>query len=400
MTRYDIGGRVVDSSEEGLSDALASLYSSKFRPRCMCRNPGVAMYIAKIQGKFIVKRMPETGSSHHPSCDSFEPPPELSGLGEVNGTAIRENPEDGTTALKLHFSLTKTGGRSAPPSGDGDGGSVRTDGSKLTIRGMLHYLWEESGFNKWSPAMSGKRSWYVVRKYLLQAAANKLAKGTGLADLLYIPEQYHPEKSAEIAQRRMAFMSRAAAPAKGTRRLLLVIGEVKEIGPSRYGHKIVLKHLPDCHFMINEDLHKRMLRRFEIELGLWDAVETTHLMMIGTFGVGATGVTSMEEVALMCVSENWIPFETLYEKTVIDALSVSGRRFTKGLRYNLAAGRPLATAVLTDTAPDPTAMYVIPPGSGEEYPAAIAELVSESKFPSWIWRAGEINMPALPDKHS
>lgn len=102
----------------------------------------------------------------------------------------------------------------------------------------------------------------------------------------------------------------------------------------------------------------------------------------------------------MCVSENWIPFETLYEKTVIDALSVSGRRFTKGLRYNLAAGRPLATAVLTDTAPDPTAMYVIPPGSGEEYPAAIAELVSESKFPSWIWRAGEINMPALPDKHS
>ncbi|MDF6951064.1 DUF1173 domain-containing protein, partial [Escherichia coli] len=128
-------------------------------------------------------------------------------------------------------------------------------------------------------------------------------------------------------------MMRIATPEKGTRRLMLVVGEVKELAQSRYGHKIVLKHLPDCHFMMNDDIYKRLLKRFEVELGLWDALEGTHLMMIGTFSIGATGVASLEEVALMCVTENWIPFESTFEKMVLDALTQQNRRFMKGMRY-------------------------------------------------------------------
>src|SRR3546814_10419832 len=66
-------------------------------------------------------------------------------------------------------------GRAAPTPGTGESDSVRTDGAKLTLRGTLHYLWEQAGFNRWAPAMSGKRSWGVIRKYILQAAADKTA---------------------------------------------------------------------------------------------------------------------------------------------------------------------------------------------------------------------------------
>jgi hypothetical protein len=164
---------------------------------------------------------------------------------------------------------------------------------------------------------------------------------------------------------------------------------VKELAQSRYGHKIVLKHLPDCHFMMNDDIYKRLLKRFEVELGLWDALEGTHLMMIGTFSIGATGVASLEEVALMCVTENWIPFESTFEKMALDALTQQNRRFMKGMRYNLPSTRPLACAVASDTEPEPTAMYVVPPGASEDYAAAVDELIAESKLPSWKWVAGE-----------
>jgi hypothetical protein len=175
-----------------------------------------------------------------------------------------------------------------------------------------------------------------------------------------------------------------------------VIGEVKEVAQSRYGHKIVFKHLPDCHFMMNDDLHKRLLKRFEVELGLWDALEDTHLMAIGTFSVGNTGIASLEEVALMSVTENWIPFESTFDQMVIDAMSRANRRFMKGMRYNLPSSRPLACLVASDTAPEPTAMYVLPPGATEEYAAALTELMDESKLAHWLWRAGEADMPALP----
>ncbi|KVV25048.1 hypothetical protein WK78_02810 [Burkholderia cepacia] len=395
MTIYQIGAQSIHADDPGLPDVLATVHGQKVRPLCMCRRPGIEMYVAKVDGKHIIKRMPNSGSNHAPACDSYEPPPELSGLGQVMGSAIQEDPDEGTTALKFNFSLSKGASRSAPAPSDKESDSVKTDGNKLTLRGTLHYLWEEAGFNRWAPTMAGKRSWYVIRKYLMEAASDKTAKGACLADILYVPESFSTEKKQEITQRRMARMMRIAAPEKGARRLMLAIGEVKEVAPSRYGHKIVLKHLPDFHFMMNDDIHKRLHKRFDTELALWDAVEGSHLMMIGTFSISSTGVASLEEAALMSVTENWIPFESTFEKMVLDTLSQQGRRFVKGMRYNLPSTRPLATAVLSDTEPEPTALYVLPPGASDEYEAATNALIEESKLASWVWKSAE-RMPDLP----
>lgn len=396
MAIYQVGDRSIHADDPALPEVLAGIYSARVRPLCLCRNPGIEMYVAKVDEKYLIKRMPNSGSDHAAACDSYEPPPELSGLGQVIGSAIQENPDEGTTALKFDFALSKGASRSAPAPSGKETDSVKTDGNKLTLRGTLHYLWEEAGFNRWAPTMAGKRSWYVIRKYLLQAAEDKTAKGASLAGMLYIPESFNAEKKNEITQRRMAQMMRIATPEKGTRRLMLVVGEVKELAQSRYGHKIVLKHLPDCHFMMNDDIHKRLLKRFDVELSLWDALEGTHLLMIGTFGIGATGVASLEEVALMCVTENWIPFENTFEKMALDALTQQNRRFMKGMRYNLPSTRPLACAVASDTEPEPIAMYVVPPGASEDYAAAVEDLIAESKLPSWKWAAGDAPMPPLP----
>ncbi|MCC7005678.1 MAG: DUF1173 domain-containing protein [Ottowia sp.] len=388
--------RIRSDDESVLQIALASVYESKVRPLCLCTETGISMYVARAHGRYLIKRMPNSGSTHLPTCETYEPPAELSGLGEVMGSAIQENPDEGISILKFDFSLSKGGSRAAPTPSDAEADSVKTDGKKLSLRGTLHYLWEEAGLNRWTPAMAGKRSWYVINKYLYQAADNKLAKGMNLSDVLYIPESFSLEKKEEINQRRVARMMKNHASHKKLRRLMIAIGEVKSIAPSRFGQKIILKHLPDCHFMMNDDLHARLLKRFNLTLALWDALPETHLIMIGTFGVSATGIPTLEEVALINVTENWIPFESTFDKALLEALTQAQRPFTKGLRYNLAETKPLACVVLADTPTQATALYICPPTASEETINEMDTLIEESKLASWVWRIGDASMPALP----
>ena len=92
--------------------------------------------------------------------------------------------------------------------------------------------------------------------------------GRPLGELLYVPEIFAVEREAEINQRRMAFMHALAASDESRRSLMMLIGEVKEIAPARYGHRIVIKHLPKFPFMANEDVHRRMNAKFANELAL------------------------------------------------------------------------------------------------------------------------------------
>ena len=98
----------------------------------------------------------------------------------------------------------------------------------------------------------------------------------------------------------------------------------------------------------------------------------------------------------MAVSRDWMPFENQFELMLLDALVENGRRFTKGLRYNLGPSTPVATAVLTDTAPQPTAMYIVPFGASEAFLTELGQTIDSSKLPSWRWELGIADMPALP----
>ena len=378
-----------------LQEELEKMQKERKRPQCGCRQPGIEMYIAKVNGWYIVKRMPGTGGLHDPACDHYEPPPELSGLGEVMGTAIKENTEDGTTELKFSFSLAKVPGRKTAASTGAESDSVKTDGKKLTLRSLLHFLWGEAGFNRWTPNMDGKRKWGTIQKHLYAAAANKMVKGGPLSERLFIPETFILDKRDEINQRRLAKISKLGGAQGGAQDLMIIVGEVKELGPARYGHKIVVKHLSDMHLMLNDDIFKRLEKRFKEELALASSFEDAHLMMIATAGVSSSGVASLDEVALMVVTENWIPIETVFDKQLIEIFTATNRRFTKGLRFNLMSTKPLACVVLTDTKPKPTAMYIIPPNAGDDFSEELDELIKESHLDSWRWNAAG-SMPKIP----
>lgn len=201
---YEIGSRRFEIGSRGFADAIADAHAAHQRPRCLCLAEGVETYVARLGEGYIVKRMPDTGSHHAPDCPSYEPPAEFSGLGQVLGGAITEDPATGETTLKLDFPLAKMPGRSIKPPAGGESDSVSSSGTRLSLRGLLHYLWDQAELTRWHPGFAGKRTWATVRRHLLQAAEHMLARGDALRARLYVPEPFSIAEREAINARRLA----------------------------------------------------------------------------------------------------------------------------------------------------------------------------------------------------
>ncbi len=394
---YLIGGKRLKPDSSGFAEAIAAAHAEHHRPRCLCLRDGIEMYVARLGEGFIVKRMPNTGSHHAPDCPSYEPPAEASGLGEVLGSAITEDPTTGETTLKLDFSMSKIAGRSAMPAASGAGDSVASSGMKLSLRGLLHYLWDQADLTRWQPGFAGKRTWSTVRRHLLLAAENMIVRGDSLRSRLYIPEVFSVDQRDAINARRMAQWSQAIAVPGKPQHLLLLIAEVKEIVPARYGFKAVVKHVPDQAFALDAQLYRRLGRRFESELALWGATEDIHMVMAATFGASSAGVPVIFEMSLMPVTAQWLPIEDSFERQLVEQLVSDGRAFVKGLRYNLHRDQCVATAVLTDRRGAAFLMFVVSPGR-EGAPLTVGTNSADPRGEEtvWIWKPALEAMPRFP----
>lgn len=390
---YEIAGRRYEVGSQGFVEAIADAHTAHHRPRCMCLVDGVEMYVARLGEGYIVKRMPETGSHHAPNCPSYEPPAELSGLGQVLGSAITEDPATGETTLKLDFPLTRLPGRSQMPPAGGDSDSVASDGTRLSLRGLLHYLWDQAELTRWHPGFAGKRNWATVRRHLLQAAEHKLARGSALGARLYVPEPFSIDQRDAINARRLAQWQHAMAVPGKPQHLMLLVGEVKEIVSARYGFKVIVKHVPDQAFAIDEQLYGRLGRHFETELALWGASDDIHMVMIATFGVRNAGVPAIHELCLMPVTRQWLPVQDGFEKQLLDKLVGESRAFVKGMQYNLRRRDRIASATLVDCAGPTPMLFVLPNDHAEN---ALGSADDNLATPAWTWRSSAEPMPPFP----
>lgn len=396
MRRFEIAGAVLDETDPGLGAAVADAYRNRLRPLCLCRQPGIPMYVARIGDQHVIKRMPFTGGTHDAACESYEPPLELSGLGTLMGNAIRLDPESGLAALRLDFSLTHTGSRASPTPGASEASSVKSEARRLSLRALLHFLWNEAGLTKWTVVWTGKRQWWNMRWHLIEAAKTMMVKGVPLSELLLVPEPFRAANKSAIEERRATALRAIQAQNAGPRRLMVLVGEIKEFQPARGGHRIVVKHMPGFPLLLEDKAWQRLKTRFEVELALWSANDGSHLIAIATFGVNAAGLAAIDEIALMIVGENWIPYESVYEEKLVGALARLREPSIKGLRYSLASDQPAAAALLMQHQPKPLALYIVPASADDAYEAALAEMIAaRPDFESWIWRVAEGDMPPM-----
>jgi hypothetical protein len=396
MRQFMIGDTIFDDEAPELQSLLEKAYERKQRPLCRCRQPAIPMYIARLDGQHLIKRMPLTGRDHDPSCPSYEPPYELSGLGPLIGNAIQLDEKSGMTVLRLDFSLSKRGSRTSAPPGEEASGKVRSETKKLSLRATLHYLWDVGELTEWTSSWTGKRGWGRVRSSLLNAAQQMTARGGSLSDMLFVPEVFHPDDREGIASRRATALAGVQATGSGPRKLMMIVAEIKEFSAVRDGHKITFRHMP-FPFLIDDGASRRLNSRYEAELELWRSSDAIHLIAISTFGISAAGIASVEEIALMVVNQNWVPFESAHEQRLLERLSGLRRKSIKGLRFNLSGDQPIVCVTLPEQRPAPVAMYIVPAAAGEDYERALTDMIeARPEMKPWVWRVADGDLPDLP----
>lgn len=396
MRAFTIGDKVFSENSSEFRAFLAHAYEERLRPMCMCRQPAVPMYIARLDDQYVVKRMPLSGREHDPDCPSYEPPYELSGLGPLIGSAIQID-ASGKAYLKLDFSLTKRGPRAAAstPAEQSEPG-IRSAPRKLSLKAMLHYLWEAGELTEWRSVWAGRRGWGRVRTSLINAASQMTARGAQLSDMIYVPEVYQAEDKDGIAARRATALKGVQATDSGPRKLMMIVAEVKEFSPAREGQKIIVRHTP-FPLMIEDGAWRRLAARYETELELWRSNEAFHLIVIATFGISAAGIASVEEVALMVVNDHWLPFEDIHELRLLEKLGHLKRKTVKGLRFNLPRDAPIVSVTMPEQKPGPVAMFIVPPGAGDDYERALADMIeTRPEITPWVWRVADGEIPPLP----
>lgn len=261
LQRFFIKGKTLDAADLSLQEALGGVYETPERPRCMCIRGGVEMYVAKHR-QYVVKRMPGTGDLHHPACPSYEPEYGQSGLGQLMGDAVIEHsPED--VEQRVDFPLARIPGKAIPRGEQSEPAEIGAPRHRMSLRPVIHFLFERAGFNRWYGAMEGKRSQAVLNKYLMDAAADIMLKGVRLSDRLYVPEQFSEERKAEIAARRRRKFAILQSPEDDGRfKMALVLGEFKGSEATSFGRKVWIKHMPDAPLLIENKAWERVERAF------------------------------------------------------------------------------------------------------------------------------------------
>jgi hypothetical protein len=392
---YLVDGVRLRPRDAAWQQALEDAYARDIKPRCLCRPSGVPMYIAKYQ-QFVLKRLPATGHTHHPTCPSYEPPPNQSGLGEVLGEAVIERAPD-RLEVRLDFPLTRRLGR---PVARGDPSASRTEvvanRRRLGLRGLAHLLFQRAGFNRWYPRMQGKRSWYVVRKHLMAAAHEIETKGARLADILLIPEPFLLEDATAIARRRMRAMAVLLSPGEDVQfKLMLVMSELKEFSATDVDYRIVLRHMPDCALYMERKAGERFKKVFECEYEAWAHQRSAEqagqadpwrlrFLFCGLIYAKREGVYFVDTATLVMLSSTWIPLDQPYEQLLIDALVRQERRFLKPLRFESKQGATFPNAVLLDTGDAETPLDIVTPFMADRDRALKLQALAK-RAAGWTW---------------
>jgi hypothetical protein len=397
--RYVIKGRSFLAGDPGLQDALGQVYDGPERPRCMCVQGGVQMYIAKHR-MFVVKRMPDTGSLHHPACPAYEPEAGTSGLGELMGEAVIEHtPEQ--LEVRVDFPFSRVPGKPIPRVEPVDPSEIRAPRRRMSLRALLHLLYERAGFNRWYPAMAGKRNQGVLHKYIGEAAQEVIVKGAPLADRLYVPEPFRPEHKLQIADRRRQKLAVLHSPEDDVQyKMALIVGQFNAVESTTFGKKIIVRHMPDAPLYIDTKAWERAERAYGAMLRALDAdvEDKPRVIVAALIYAKQAHLYQVDTLSMMLVSSQWLPMDGLHEVDLIQRLCNDGRSFIKPLQYDAKPGL-FPNALLLDMGPAPKRLHVVNGLSEPKERAAKEKAIRDEGEAAWVWYTDK-EMPALPSPAS
>lgn len=339
---------------------LAEDYRSGRRPRCMCTQEGVEMYVGRRGSLYYLSRMPGSGFLHDPACESTEDANLLSGAGCYAPGALVET-EEGLMRIRAALDVR---GRIALPS------------PEVRIDGVMDLLLEQSNLNRTYPG-EPSRSWVQVRIRLLEAAHNFLVDNASLADRLLIPEPYDRQRPGKAEDAARAFVANHQDTA-------LLCAPLKELRHRGYSWHLTLKHLPGLDFWISD------AAAAEIEARYGAPIITSppeYALCIARIKPGRQADNiNVVNLSLRPTDRQYFPCGSAKEAEIAANLREGGTVFIRPLRFDSSPEVALADyAVLSGDQAKP--VFVLTPTGNpvlDDAKRATAHLMHRNKTPAII----------------
>lgn len=301
--------------------------------RCLCPGKGTRRLAVRHRSEhdsFHLSRYPHTGAEHALDCLYYSPDPDKSGLGAYSKGVVEET-KDGDLKIKLTLSLRKKDPAEIQPM---EGTSPAPSSSKpskpaMTLCGLLHLLWSEAGLNQWVPGMAGKRGLGLIHSRLQHAADRMLASRMRIGDALLIA-------TSSAGQQADANSHKVASAIRNKRRLIVVAplaahSEEREQAMSGYLAIAGFHGVP--RLLMDGELWQRTARSYSAALRGWREGRRV-IAIVQTDQPTVPSKAQALNVALMVVSDEWIPVESGYEAVIEAMLRDQGRKFIKPMRFD------------------------------------------------------------------
>lgn len=348
-TTYSAGFQTKDEHATGWKSVLKAAYG-RAEVQCRCRGNGqkrLAIKYLQGQDQYFLARFGSSGNQHARDCQYYAPAPYEGGQSGY-ALGVIQDLEDGSVKIRLEVGLKRQCGdnttspqKPAGPSGPG------VERPKMKLLGLLHYLWEAAGLNQWKVGFTGKRSASRAYYFVGRAAASVHIGELNLAECLLLPAHVKGSRDA------LRNASLSAGCLAKTQRMVLIAPLVKQSSSQEKAMASQLK-IGGFHGMpyvaMNTGLWESTMRKFPLAIASWRA--GGKIVAIAQIELSAGKERSRAraiDLALMSVTDEYIPVESSYERVVAQKLVLEGRSFWKPLRYDAGDEAMRPDFVLTDT---------------------------------------------------
>lgn len=323
---------------QGWKSVLQQNYG-KATVTCSCSGTGNKRLSIRCRADadtYHLARFPGTGPHHATDCVYWHADPASSGLGAYQQGVVHET-DDGEWRIRLRHGLQRrTPGQAddedapaqaAQPSPGGRGAKQPS----MKLLGLLHFVWTQAGFNRWSPKMAGKRNLGIVHHHLLDASNSILTGRNRLSRFLLVAT---PQANSAQAKHNR---STAEAASKQSRRLVVIAPLARHQEKAEGGATLPIASFHGIpHLAVTPLIWSDLNQRFGAELNAWRKGARTIAVFQTDVPDLVNGImrAAVLDIALMRVTSEWIPVDSTYEAQAADWLVAQGRRFEKPLRFD------------------------------------------------------------------
>jgi hypothetical protein len=311
---------------------------------CLCQTttPALRLVIRRYGQMYHLAGWPEDGHRHRVGCP-FRKNAVTPGIPTAQADAAIRKTANGLN-VRLDAALNPASGQAATPRSDpATPGTARQGRRSASLLAFVRALWVEAQLNVWSSG-DRNRNWGACCTALQEAVGDGPINGERAERVLHVMRRFEKENAKALETELTSFLEALKRP-DGSSRRGIVIGEIAEVAPSKFGQTITLRQNVRKYF-VDKRLIAQATKSYRFA---WPAIGNGEARVIAVLLVEyRKGYAAAVDLAAMLCSSRFIPCDSMLEVQMANRLTREDRLFEKPLSTN--ADDILPDFVLTDTA--------------------------------------------------